>query len=82
MQLITILGIKFSAFSDTAVSNFFNYFTMPIPIPGASPKQIGTSKNFGVVKPSVLACCRIRHSEPIKVSSLVRSLSSFSKAPA
>ena len=49
MQLSGVSGFNFSPFSDTAVSNFFNYFTMPTPIPAASPRQIGTSKDFGVV---------------------------------
>ena len=49
MQLSGVSGLNFPPFSDTAVSNFFNYFTMPIPIPAGSPLQIGTSKDFGVV---------------------------------
>jgi hypothetical protein len=49
LQLSGVSGLNFPPFSPTAVSNVFNYFTMPIPIPAASPKQIGTSKDFGVV---------------------------------
>ena len=49
MQLSGVSGLNFSPFPPSAVSNFFNYFTMPIPIPAASPLQIGTSKDFGVV---------------------------------
>jgi hypothetical protein len=49
MQLNGVSGLNFSPFSASAVSNFFNYFTMPNPIPASSPKQIGTSKDFGVV---------------------------------
>jgi len=49
MQLSGVSGLNFSPFSVSAVSNFFNYFTMPSPIPAASPLQIGTSKDFGVV---------------------------------
>lgn len=49
MQLTGVSGLNFPPFSPSAVSNFFNYFTMPSPIPAASPLQIGTSKDFGVV---------------------------------
>ena len=49
MQLSGVSGLNFPPFSPSAVSNFFNYFTMPNPIPAASPLQIGTSKDFGVV---------------------------------
>ena len=49
MQLSGVTGLNFSPFSDTAVSNFFKYFTMPSPIPASSPLQLGTSKDFGVV---------------------------------
>ena len=49
MQVSGVSGLNFSSFSPSAVSNFFTYFTMPIPIPAVSPRQIGTSKDFGVV---------------------------------
>ena len=76
MQLSGVSGLNFSPFSDTAVSNFFSYFTMPSPIPAASPLQLGTSKDFGVVN-TVSTDFSDRRSEPIKVSSLVLSSSIF-----
>jgi hypothetical protein len=49
MQLSGVSGLNFPAFSASAVSNFFNYLTMPSPVPATSPFQVGTSKDFGVV---------------------------------
>jgi hypothetical protein len=53
MQLSGVSGLNFSLFSDAAVSNFFTYFTMPSPSPASSPRQLGTTKDFGVVNTAI-----------------------------
>jgi hypothetical protein len=46
----SLLGTT-GTFSPTATSSFVSYYTVPTPAPAASPFQLGTSQDFGSVRP-------------------------------